>query len=146
MSSPNKKCARGHIMVAFDSHRWCSSCRDKGVGQDSCVLGEPECQSCSILTPEQLEHLSRRPYRERKAKKLSLQSTAGSGDESECSVASSVPISASRSRKRERSADSGRSKKSRRSRSPEPQRESDRVRMDCFEATLSIKDSLLKMQ
>ena len=135
-------------MAGFDSHRWCSSCRDKGVGQDVCVLGETDCQACSVLTPEQREQISRRPYRERKAKKLTLLSAAGSGDDSgdEGSVASSMP-SATRSRKRDRSVDSGRSKKSRRSRSPEPQRESDRVRMDRFEATLSLlKDTLLKME
>ena len=59
---------------------------------------------------------------------------------------SSAAVSTSRGRKRDRSVDSRRSKRSRRSRSPEPERESDRVCMDRFEATLSLmKDTRLKM-
>ena len=120
MTSPQKKCVQGHIMAGFDQHRWCQRCREKGVGQDSYVVGEPDCQPCSLLTPEQREELSRCPYRERKARKLSLQSSeAVSGDESEFSVASSAAGTASRSRKRDRSADRRRSKRSRRSKSPE---------------------------
>ena len=57
---------------------------------------------------------------------------------------SSAAVSTSRGRKRDRSLDSRLSK---RSRSPEPEGGSDRVCMDCFEATLSLmKDTVLKMQ
>ena len=145
MASPQKKCVWGHIMAGFDQNHWCQSCREKGVGQDLCVIGKPDCQPCSLLMPEQRDQLSRHPYRERKARKLALHtSEAVSGNESEFSVVSSAAVSTSRGRKRDRSGDSRLSK---RSRSPEPEREFDRVCMDRFETTLSLmKDTLLKMQ
>ena len=46
MSSPGQR--RGscsHAMAGFDSHSKCARCRDKGVGDDPCVL-KKECDVC----------------------------------------------------------------------------------------------------
>ena len=39
----------GHIMAALDGHDKCAQCREKGVSQDACVLGNP-CLICENLT------------------------------------------------------------------------------------------------
>ena len=55
MSSPGQR--RGHAMAGFDSHSKCARCRDKGVGDDPCVL-KKECVVCKGFTPEHIQQLS----------------------------------------------------------------------------------------
>ena len=68
MSSPGQKrgtCA--HVMASFDGHLKCARCRDKGVGEDNCVL-KKDCPICKSFTPEQIQQLATPNYRERKNK------------------------------------------------------------------------------
>ena len=52
MSSPSQKHGScGHIMASFDSHCFCTRCREKGKGSDPCIT--KDCNSCSILSEEQ---------------------------------------------------------------------------------------------
>ena len=45
-------------MVDWDSHHYCISCRDKGKGDDVCVVEKQEdCYICLQFTPEQLKKL-----------------------------------------------------------------------------------------
>ena len=55
-------------MAGFDSHSKCAGCRDKGLGDDPCVL-KKECLICKGLTPEQVLQLATPAYRDRKEKK-----------------------------------------------------------------------------
>ena len=65
MSSPGQKRGTcGHIMAVFDGHLKCARCRDKGVGDDLCVL--KDCSICKRFTPEQLLQLATPTYRDRK--------------------------------------------------------------------------------
>ena len=67
MSSPGQRRGScGHAMAGFDSHSKCARCRDKGVGDDPCVL-KKECVVCKGFTPT---------YRERKDKKATASSSA----------------------------------------------------------------------
>ena len=71
MASPGqRKGACGHIMAIFDPHSRCARCRDKGLGQDPCVL-KLQCELCDNLTPEQLLQLSTPTYKLRKEKSKS---------------------------------------------------------------------------
>ena len=56
---------------------WRAKCRDKGVGEDNCVL-KKDCPICKSFTPEQVQQLATPTYRERKskAKKMILSSPA----------------------------------------------------------------------
>ena len=46
MSSPGQKRGTcGHVMAVFDGHLKCARCRDKGVGDDPCVL-KKDCSIC----------------------------------------------------------------------------------------------------
>ena len=65
VSSPGQK--RGtcsHIMAVFDGHLKCVRCRDKGVGNDPCVL-KKDCPICKTFTPEQIQQLATPTYRDR---------------------------------------------------------------------------------
>ena len=57
----------GHIMARFDGHLKCARCRDKGVGEDKCVL-KKDCPICKSFTPEQEQQRATPTYRERKSK------------------------------------------------------------------------------
>ena len=61
-------------MVGFDSHSKCARCRDKGLGNDPCVL-KKECDICRGFTPEQILQLSTPTYRDRKEKKATASSS-----------------------------------------------------------------------
>ena len=66
MSSPGQKRGTcGHVMAVFDGHLRCARCRDKGVGDDPCVL-KKACPICKAFTPEQIQQLSIPTYRDRK--------------------------------------------------------------------------------
>ena len=68
MSSPGQKRGTcGHIMALFDGHFKSARCRDKGVGDDPCVL-ENDYHICKAFTPEQLQQVA--TYRTRKEKSL----------------------------------------------------------------------------
>ena len=68
MSSPGqKRGACGHIMAVFDGHLKCTRCRDKGIGDDLCVL-KKDCPICKAFTPEQIQQLATPTYRDRKNK------------------------------------------------------------------------------
>ena len=68
MASPGqRKGACGHIMASFDRHSRCARCRDKGLGEDPCVLKLP-CEYCEVLTPEQVIQLATPTYKLRKEK------------------------------------------------------------------------------
>ena len=58
-------------MAAFDSHDKCARCRDKRIGEDSCVLDRP-CQICDAFSDSQKELLTTPSYRIRKDKKAGL--------------------------------------------------------------------------
>ena len=63
MSSPGQRQGScGHAMAGFDSHSKCAHCRDKGMGDDPCVL-KKECVVCKGFTPEQIQQLSTPTYR-----------------------------------------------------------------------------------
>ena len=49
-------------MALFDSHKKCARCREKGVGDDPCVM-ELDCQICKALTPSQVQQLATLTYR-----------------------------------------------------------------------------------
>ena len=103
MASPKikKNCVRGHIMAVYDTHRWCHSCRARGLGQDPCVVGEELCGPCEDLSDEHRVALERFPYQERKAKRARA---ALSRDELNSSFASEA---SDRSRPRSRRSSAG---------------------------------------
>ena len=51
----------------FDGHLKCARCREKGGGDDPCVL-KRDCSICKAFTPEQTLQLATPTYRERKNK------------------------------------------------------------------------------
>ena len=66
MSSPGQKRGTcGHVMALFDSHKKCARCREKGVGDDPCVM-KLDCQICKAFTPSQVQQLATLTYRSRK--------------------------------------------------------------------------------
>ena len=72
MSSPGQKRRTcGHVMASFDGHFKCARCRDKGVGEDACVL-KKDCTVCKGFTPEHILQLATPTYRERKSKEKKL--------------------------------------------------------------------------
>ena len=64
-------------MASFDGHFKCARCRDKGVGEDACVL-KKDCNICKGFTPEQILQLATLTYRERKSKEKKLVSSSPS--------------------------------------------------------------------
>ena len=66
MSSPGQKRGTcGHVMALFDSHKKCARCREKGVGDDPCVM-KLDCQICKAFTPSQVQQLATPTYKSRK--------------------------------------------------------------------------------
>ena len=54
MDSPGEKKGQrrgscGHIMAAFDLHKKCARCRDKGIGDDPCVKDSVVCAIPSLM-------------------------------------------------------------------------------------------------
>ena len=75
MSSPGQKRGTcGYVMASFDGHFKCARCRDKGVGEDACVL--KDCLVCKGFTPEQILQLATPTYRECKSKEKKLVSSS----------------------------------------------------------------------
>ena len=69
MFSPRQKRGTyGHVMALCDGHLKCTRCRDKGVGDDPCVL-KKDCLICRAFTPEQTQQLATPTYRTRKDKR-----------------------------------------------------------------------------
>ena len=62
MSSPGQK---RHIMALFDSHKKCARYREKGVGDDPCVL-KLGCQICKAFTSSQVQQLATPTSKSRK--------------------------------------------------------------------------------
>ena len=124
-------------MASFDTHAWCRSCRDKGVGDDPCTL-KNDCQICSSFTPEQVAQLSRNPYLERLAEKILRQDAS---DEENVETVAPSPQKR-RSRSRSRSVESDRPRKTRK-RSPEPERY-DRLQDTLEKLTDLVSKSLSK--
>ena len=78
MSSPGQRRGScGHAMAGFDTHSKWARCRDKGLGDDPCVL-KKECVICKGFTHEQSHQLATPTYRDRKDKKTTSNSTASS--------------------------------------------------------------------
>ena len=78
MSSPGQRRGScGHAMAGFDTHSKCARCRDKGLGDDPCVL-KKECVICKGFTPEQSLQLATPTYRGRKDKKTTSNATTSS--------------------------------------------------------------------
>ena len=76
VSSPGQKRGTcGHVMAIFDGHLKCARCRDKGVGEDNCVL-KKDCPICKAFTPEQIQQLAIPTYRERKNKDKKMVSSS----------------------------------------------------------------------
>ena len=76
MSSPGQKRGTcGHVMASFDGHLKCARCRDKGVGEDYCVL-KKDCSICKGFTPEQVQQLATPTYKERKNKDKKMVSSS----------------------------------------------------------------------
>ena len=55
-------------MAGFNTRFKCARCRDKGLGDDPCVL-KKECVICKGFTPDQVLQLATPTYRDRKEKK-----------------------------------------------------------------------------
>ena len=64
-------------MAGFDSHSKCARCRDKGLGDDPCIL-KKDCVICKGFTPEQVLQLATPTYRDRKEEKTTTSSTTSS--------------------------------------------------------------------
>ena len=62
-------------MAGFDSHFKCARCRDKGLGDDPCVL-KKECVISKGFTSEQVLQLATPTYRDRKEKKTTTSTTS----------------------------------------------------------------------
>ena len=62
-------------MAIFDGDLKCARCRDKGIGEDYCIL-KKDCSICKGFTPEQIHQLSTPTYRERKSKEKKLVSSS----------------------------------------------------------------------
>ena len=72
MSSPlQRRGSCGHMMAGFDTHKKCARCRDKGIGDDPCVLKEV-CGICASFTDTQRSMLSTPQYQIRREKKAGL--------------------------------------------------------------------------
>ena len=68
MSSPGQRRGTcGHVIASFDSHSKCARCRDKGVGEDDCVL-KKDSAVCKGFTPEQITQLATPTYKEHKSR------------------------------------------------------------------------------
>ena len=83
--SPGQKRGMCDHMAVFDGHLKCARCRDKGVGDDLCVL-KKACPICKAFTPEQIQQLCTPTYRDRKHKKVSASPTPTLVDPSQVSV------------------------------------------------------------
>ena len=69
MSSPGQKHGGcGHLMARFDTHSFCTRCREKSKGPDPCV-SKSDCQACNVLTEDQRLQLSTSSYRIKKEKR-----------------------------------------------------------------------------
>ena len=69
MSSPGQKHGScGHIMASFDSHCFCTCCREKSKGSHPCI-SHNDCTACNSLTEEQRLQLSTPSYRLKKEKR-----------------------------------------------------------------------------
>ena len=76
MSSPGQKRDNcGHIMARFDGHLKCARCREKGVGEDNCIL-KKDCPICKSFTLEQEQQLATPTYREWKKKDKKMVSSS----------------------------------------------------------------------
>ena len=75
LSPGQKRSTCGHVMASFDGHVKCARCRNKGVGEDACVL-KKDCIICKGFTPEQILQLATPTYRERKSKEKKLVSSS----------------------------------------------------------------------
>ena len=64
-------------MAGFDTHSKCARCRDKGLGDDPCVLMK-ECVICKGFTPDQVLQLATPTYRDRKEEKTTSTTTTSS--------------------------------------------------------------------
>ena len=76
MDSPGEKKGQrrgscGHVMAAFDLHKKCARCRDKGIGDDPCVK-DKQCSVCDSFSDEQKELISTPSYRIRKDRKAGI--------------------------------------------------------------------------
>ena len=58
-------------MATFDLHKKCARCRDKGIGDDSCVK-DKQCSVCDSFSDEQRELISTPSYRIRKVRKAGI--------------------------------------------------------------------------
>ena len=59
MESPGQRRAScGHKMAGFDKHDKCARCRDKGLGEDPCIVGGAICTICDNSTAIQREMLA----------------------------------------------------------------------------------------
>ena len=74
-SRGQKRGTCGHVMAIFDGHLKSVKCRDKGVGEDNCVLTK-DCPICKAFTPEQIQQLSTPTYSERKNKDKKMVSSS----------------------------------------------------------------------
>ena len=97
-------------MAGFDSHSKCARCRDKGLGDDPCVL-KKECLICKGFTPEQVLQLATPAYKDRKEKKTTS-STPTLVDPAHVSVLGKV--------EKVKAVQSTPTKKTKRSESPKP--------------------------
>ena len=76
MSSPGQKRRTcDHVMATFDVHLKCARCRDKGVGEDNCVL-KKACPICKAFTSEEIQQLATPTYRDRKNKDKKMVSSS----------------------------------------------------------------------
>ena len=78
MSSPGQRRGScGHAMAGFNTRFKCARCRDKGLGDDPCIL-KKECVICKGFTPDQVLQLATPTYKDRKEKKTNTSTTTSS--------------------------------------------------------------------
>ena len=65
MCPGQKRGSCGHVVAPFDNHKKCAHCREKGVGDDSCVKKQ-DCWMCKAFTPAQVQQLATPTYKARK--------------------------------------------------------------------------------
>ena len=76
MDSPGEKKGQrwgscDHVMAAFDLHKKCARCRDKGIGDDPCVK-DKQCSVWDSFSDERRDLISTPSYRIRKDRKAGI--------------------------------------------------------------------------
>ena len=69
-SKTKKSSFCGHIMLGFDTHRYCLKCRESGKGDDLCTL-KKDCLLCIAFSEDQKRKLAEKLSKGKKSLKES---------------------------------------------------------------------------